>query len=288
MVWLSVARLDAGELLASSLCSEMDFRKISGGKKCLQCLRFRIGLIGAGRMATALARGFVEAGSRERRGDQRERSESTRLAKRFAREVPGASMFATTIERSSSGADVVLLAVKPQQMTDVLAEIRDALSADALGRFDCGRCHARATCRRLAARSANCPRDAQHAVPDRPRRELLQSGARMRRVADAKTWSLSCFRSVGAAFEVPESQLDAVTGLSGSGPAFVYSMIEALTEGGVAAGLPPQLAAELAARTAAGSGRNGAADGRDAGRAARSRDQPRRHDASRPGRAQRA
>jgi pyrroline-5-carboxylate reductase len=58
--------------------------------------------------------------------------------------------------------------------------------------------------------------------------------------------------AVGAAFEVPELLLDAVTGLSGSGPAFVYSMIEALTEGGVAAGLPAELAAELATRTAVG------------------------------------
>ena len=58
--------------------------------------------------------------------------------------------------------------------------------------------------------------------------------------------------AVGVAFEVKESLLDAVTGLSGSGPAYAYLVIEALADGAVLVGMPRDLALRLAAQTLAG------------------------------------
>jgi pyrroline-5-carboxylate reductase len=62
------------------------------------------------------------------------------------------------------------------------------------------------------------------------------------------------FGSVGVAAQVKEGWMDAVTGLSGSGPAFIYTVIEALADGGVLMGLPRELALQLAAKTVAGAG----------------------------------
>jgi pyrroline-5-carboxylate reductase len=214
----------------------------------LAMLSIKIGLMGAGRMATALARGLVRAEIVPAVAIVAcDPSAEARNA--FVSEIPG-----TTVEAENAAdvarADVVILAVKPQTMTEALASIRSAVGGNTL----VVSIAAGVTLGRLEA--ALPP--GQRVVRVMPNTPCLiglgASGFALGKHAtkeDAKLVA-SLLSAVGVAFEVPEKLLDAVTGLSGSGPAFVYSMIEAMAAGGVAEGMSPELAGELAARTVAG------------------------------------
>jgi pyrroline-5-carboxylate reductase len=206
-----------------------------------------IGFLGAGKMATALAKGFVGAGLvKPEQIIASDISEAASAA--FAREV-GAKTTAFNPDVAKF-AEVLVLAVKPHQVSGVLAEIRPAFTEKHL----------------LISIAAGVPLTKLEAG--------LGTGARVIRVmpntpalvnASASAFAAGksaqpadsalvqkLLSSVGVAFSVPESLLDAVTGLSGSGPAYVYLFIEGLSDGGVAAGLPRDMATKLAAQTVLG------------------------------------
>lgn len=214
----------------------------------LATLSIQIGFMGAGRMATALARGLV--GAKTVTAASIVASDPIAEAREsFAEAVPGVSVEADNTA-SVGKADVVVLAVKPQKMSEALGLLRNSIRGDAL----VVSIAAGVTIDRLAAALPAGQRIVR-VMPNTPC--LIGRGAsgfalgRHATKADAKLVR-EVLLAVGAAFEVPETLLDAVTGLSGSGPAFVYSMIESLASGGAAAGLPAALSLELAARTVAG------------------------------------
>jgi pyrroline-5-carboxylate reductase len=210
----------------------------------------RIGFLGTGQMATALAKGWIAAGLA--RADRTTGSDPISAARGKFQEVSGAKAHEDN-RAVVSASDVLILAVKPQSMPKLLAEIAPAISARHLivsiaagitlnqlaDRLGTGRRLVRVMpntpCLLGASASGFCPNDA--ANPEDI--ELVQ------KLLDA----------VGTAFRLPEHLLDAVTGLSGSGPAFVYLMIEALSDGGVRMGLPRDVATALAAQTVLGAAR---------------------------------
>jgi pyrroline-5-carboxylate reductase len=209
--------------------------------------KLSIGFLGAGKMATALAKGFIRAGlvtpKQVIAGDV---SEAACAA--FAKET-GAKTTAFNPDVAKF-ADVLILAVKPDQVAGALAEIRDAFSETHL-------LISIAAGVTLAKLEAGLGDDARviRVMPNTP--ALVNSSAtgfalgKSATAADAEI-ATKLFSSVGVAFQVKESLLDAVTGLSGSGPAYVYLFIESLSDGGVAAGLPRDVATKLAAQTVLG------------------------------------
>lgn len=219
----------------------------------------RIGFIGAGKMATALARGLVRAGLVDASAiTASDVSAESRAS--FSEAVTGSSV---TVENAevARDAEVLVLAVKPQQIADVLAKLSSLDPEQTL----VVSIAAGVTLEKLSARLPEGTRIIR-VMPNTPC--LIGKGAcgfALGTYATEQDGQLvgKILAAVGSAHEVPESMLDAVTGLSGSGPAFVYSVIEALAEGGVEAGLPEDLAAHLAVNTVAGAAEMVLATGED-------------------------
>lgn len=207
-----------------------------------------VGFIGAGKMATALAGGFVRSGVVEaKRMLASDPNETARAA--FAKQTK--SRVTDSNSEVMKFGRVLVLAVKPAQVRAVLSEIRGSFTADHL-------LISIAAGVPLAALEAALPVSARviRVMPNTP--ALVGASASAFAVGKAARredteLAHKLLGTVGLAVELQESLLDGVTGLSGSGPAYIYLVIEALSDGGVAAGLPRDVATRLAAQTVFGS-----------------------------------
>jgi pyrroline-5-carboxylate reductase len=209
--------------------------------------QLKIGFLGAGKMATALAKGFLNAGLVK--AAQLSAADPFDAARKHFSDETGAKTSAANLEVAES-ASVLILATKPDQVAAALAEISSAFKEDHL-------VISIAAGVTLAKLEAALPAGARviRVMPNTP--ALVGAGASgfaLGKNATAADGELAkkLLSAVGVAMQVKESLLDAVTGLSGSGPAYVYQFIEALSDGGVAAGLPRDVATKLAAQTVLG------------------------------------
>ncbi len=208
----------------------------------------KVAILGAGNMGEALAKGLLRAGKvlpdaltcTDARAERRED-----IHKRYGVQVTGDNRAA------AAQADIVVLAVKPQVIDHLLDEIAPAVDAKKLVISIAAGVPIAALARKLGA-GVRIVRT----MPNTP--ALVGAGAtalaRGPHATDADLeQALSLFEAVGVAVVVEEQHLDAVTGLSGSGPAFVFMAIEALADGGVKVGLARPVAMALAAQAVMGS-----------------------------------
>ncbi len=201
-------------------------------------------------MATALVEGMIRAGLAE------PGSITASDPSPAARAALAGSSGVVVVESNPEVAcqcDVIVLAVKPQTMAQALEGLRPAVTSDHLiVSVAAGTTIATiAGCLGRECRVIRVMSNTPALVGQGASAYALCAGATARDEALVK----SLLEGVGVAVAVPESLLDAVTGLSGSGPAFVYLMIEALSDGGVRAGLPRDVATLLASQTVLGAAR---------------------------------
>ena len=206
-----------------------------------------VGFLGAGQMATALASAWTKAGLLDvARSIAADPHPDARAKFRAATGVTAGESNLGVL----AACDVIVLAVKPQVMSAVLAELKPAVRAAHLFVSIA----AGVTLDTLALGLGKTA-SAVRVMPNTPCLVgASASGFSPGATATPEDAALveRLFAAVGIAYRVPEHLLDAVTGLSGSGPAFVYLFIEALADGGVKCGLPRATAQALAAQTVMG------------------------------------
>ncbi len=206
-------------------------------------------IIGIGNMGASLARGLLHAKISETMTFSLY-DHKPELLDPF-RDQPRVSTLETLSKADALAADVVILCTKPQDIESVARIIGGHLKSGALVISILAAVTTDDLARRLKFRGAIV-------------RSMPNIAATVSEAATALCHNLQCstthmdmahqiFTSVGTASWTKESLMDAVTGLSGSGPAYIYMVIEALTDGGVKMGMPRPLALELATQTVLGS-----------------------------------
>jgi len=212
----------------------------------------RIAIIGGGSMGEALLAGILRAGrtAEDVVISERVSDRADYLARTYSvRVVP--------LAQALEGADFVILAVKPGDVASVV----DQIAAAAIGAGSGGVEQVLisvAAGKTTAFFESRLPAGSPviRVMPNTP--ALVGAGvsalaAGRFATAEQLAQAAELFTSVGLALTVPESQIDAVTAVSGSGPAYFFLFVEALVDAGVAAGLTRAVATDLAVQTMAGS-----------------------------------
>ncbi len=207
----------------------------------------RLGFIGAGKMAFAMARGMVN--NKIFRADQIMISDPQESAlELFCRELHGVVAASNNIQIADK-CDIVIVAVKPQKIDEALHDIQHAVSAKQLwisiaAGVTIGRLVNLLGTHRVARVMPNTPCLIGQGISGIAAsvESLPEDIAQIKQICN----------SIGKSVVVTEGMMDAVTGLSGSGPAFVFAFIESLIDGGILMGLTREVATALAVQTVLG------------------------------------
>ncbi|PYK48409.1 MAG: pyrroline-5-carboxylate reductase [Verrucomicrobia bacterium] len=215
----------------------------------------KLAVLGAGKLGGILLRAYLKQGlfvSNRVTATVRHSERAAALAKELGISV-------TTHNREAvKGADIILLTVKPQTVAEVLQEITPEIGAKTLLVSVAASVPTTYVEQQLAAASGGKHNDVAvvRAMPNTPAAvgcgmTAICRGAHA--APDHLEITRSMFEAVGRAIVLDEKHMDAVTGLSASGPAFAYIILESLAEAGVKVGLPRDVATLLAAQTMKGS-----------------------------------